>query len=1057
MYKKEHLGEMYPHLWQKLIVGVLLVFVFSQCVFAQTFEIKGKISDKTTKEPLIGAAIEVKGKGTGTVADLDGQFVLSGVAATDKLIVTYLGYAKQEILVGSKKYFDILMSEDAAKVLDEVVVIGYGSVKKKDLTGSVSQIRPDKLSNESPATVEDILRMGAVGLHVGISNTAKGNTSLQIRGQRSLKANTSPLIVVDNMIFFGELSEINPQDIEQIDVLKDASASAIYGAKSANGVIIITTKKGKSEKPTIRLDASYGFVTMGANRDLYDAEGYLNFRSDLQNASNGYATPAKWLRPTAENLQKYGISIEEWRAYTGATTSVSDDETWLNRLGLFNKERENYFNGKTYDWYDASFQTGSRQDYNVSVSGNSKSLNYYFSLGYYDSKGVIVGDEYKTIRSNLKLNASITKFLEIGANVNFQNRTDGNLAIDWNRSCTANSPYALPYDEDGNLELRPMGVNPLNEGYNYWYDLQYSSLDRGYTVLNTILNAKIKLPFNINYTISFAPRFQWYWDRFHQSSQHPLWQTSHNGAVNREQSKRFDWLYNQVISWEYTFNEKHSFNLTLSHEAEEHRSWKDRIEARDFSPTDALGFHYVQNANKLKSAFSCYDDHSTGDALLGRVIYGYDDRYTGTFTVRRDGYSAFGSNNPRATFYSGAFAWNFANEKFFKWEAMSQGKLRLSYGTNGNREIGIYSALSGMSANGVYPYIDPTDNSIRESTRMYVNKMQNLNLKWEKTASWNVGLDFGFLGQRINGSIDAYYMPTTDVILDRSLPTITSFGSVTSNLGEIVNKGVEITLNSVNISRPNFEWSSTATFSLNRNEIKHLYGIYTDILDEHGNIIGQKEMDDVGNRWFIGHDINEIWDYKLLGIWQLGEEEEAAKYGQKPGDPKVLHKGDISVRPYGEEDKEFLGSRSPKFRWSFRNEFTLFKDFSLSMNLYSLWGHKTTDTEYLHGGDFIGRQNIWVQKYWTPENPTNEYASLKPTSKVANPVKIIDKSFIRLENISLAYRVPSKWLSKFSISALTLYGSVRNVAVWTKEWERWDPETEGPMPRTFTLGASVTF
>lgn len=402
MYKKEHLGEMYSHLWQKLIVGVLLVFVFSQCVFAQTFEIKGKISDKTTKDPLIGAAIEVKGKGTGTVADLDGQFVLSGVAATDKLIVTYLGYAKQEIPVGSKKYFDILMSEDAAKVLDEVVVIGYGSVKKKDLTGSVSQIRPDKLSNESPATVEDILRMGAVGLHVGISNTAKGNTSLQIRGQRSLKANTSPLIVVDNMIFFGELSEINPQDIEQIDVLKDASASAIYGAKSANGVIIITTKKGKSEKPTVRLDASYGIVTMGANRDLYDAEGYLNFRSDYYNASNNFATPAQWVRPTTENLQKYGISIEEWRAYTGATTSVSDDETWLNRLGLFNKERENYFNGKTYDWYDASFQTGSRQDYNVSVSGNSKSLNYYFSLGYYDSKGVIVGDEYKTIRSNLK-------------------------------------------------------------------------------------------------------------------------------------------------------------------------------------------------------------------------------------------------------------------------------------------------------------------------------------------------------------------------------------------------------------------------------------------------------------------------------------------------------------------------------------------------------------------------------------------------------------------------------------------------------------------------------
>lgn len=1056
MTKEKHLKKKNTNRANKKLIFFSIFLLFSQYLLAQTFEIKGQVVDHATNEALIGATIAVKGKNRGTITDVNGQFTLSGVTSSETLVIAYLGYTPQEILVGSKKTFSISLKENIGKQLDEVVVIGYGTMKKRDLTGSVSQIQPDKLINESPASVEDILRMGAVGLHVGISNSAKGNSSLQIRGQRSLKAGTSPLIVVDNMIFFGELSEINPLDIEQVDVLKDASSAAIFGSKSANGVIIITTKKGKSEKPVIRFDASYGFVTMGANREVYDSEGYLNFRSDYYNSSSNYETPGKWLRPTAENLQKHGISIEQWRAYTNASTSVSDDETWLNRLGLFNKERENYFAGKTYDWYDASFRTGSRQDYNISASGGNQSLNYYLSLGYYDSKGVIIGDDYKTIRANVKLNATVTKFLELGVNINFQNRTDGNLAIDWNQSVTKNSPYSMPRDDNGNLELRPMGVNPLNEGYNYWFDLQYSSLDRGYTVLNNILNAKIKLPFNIKYSLNFAPRFQWYWDRFHQSSQHPLWKSSHNGAVNREQTKRFDWLYNQIVSWEYTFKDKHSINLTLSHEAEERRSWKDRIEARDFTPTDALGYHYIQNANKAKSAFSSYDDHSTADALLGRVIYSYSDRYTGTFTTRRDGYSAFGANNPRATFFSGAFAWNFVNEKFWKWEPMSQGKLRFSYGTNGNRDIGIYSALSGMNANGFYPYIDQSDNTIKEITMLYVNKMQNLDLRWEKTASWNVGLDFGFLNQRINGSIDAYYMPTTDLILDRSLPSMSAFSNVTSNLGEVVNKGLEISLNTVNIRNKNFEWNSTATFSLNRNEIKHLYGIYTEVRNEQGEVVGHREADDSGNKWFIGKDINEIWDWKLLGIWQLGEEEEAAKYQQKPGDPKVLHKGDINDRKYSDEDKEFLGSKSPKFRWSFRNEFVLFNDFSLSMNLYSLWGHKTTDTEYLHSGFSYSRNNVYTQKYWTPDNPTNEYASLSAKSVVTDPPKIIDKSFIRLENLSLAYKVPSKFLFKYGISGLKIYGSVRNVGVWTKEWDRWDPETGGPMPRTFTLGASLT-
>lgn len=1007
--------------------------------------------------PIIGASVIEKGTTNGTISDIDGRFSINASGPEAVLTFSYIGYITQDHKIGNRRNFNITLQENVQE-LEAVVVVGYGTMRKKDLTGSIAQVRPDKLASESPTTIQDVLRSGVPGLNIGVETSAKGGGDMQIRGQRSLNAKNDPLIVVDNMVFFGELSEINPQDIEQIDVLKDASSAAIYGAKSANGVVIITTKRGKTEKPVIRFDASLGVVTMGAHRKVYDADGYLNFRSDWFDSSSKFENPWKYARPTAENLSKYGLSIDEWRGDQQGT----DEEIWLDRLALFDQEKYNYFNGRTYDWYDASFQTGLRQDYNASVSGMTGKANYYLSFGYLNSKGIVKGDEYETFRSNIKVDATVNDFLTIGANINFQNRTDGNLAVDWKKQITANSPYALPYDEEGNLVLKPMGTNSLNEGWNYEYERQFKSLDKGYTIFNTILTAKVKLPFNIRYTFSFAPRFQWFHDRYHESSQHPQWKEKDNGAVNREQTKKYDWLLNNVINWEQTFAGKHNVNITLSQEAEEHLSWKDRIEARDFTPTDVLGYHYIQPADKLKSKFESNDMHSTGDALLARGFYSYDNRYMTTLSVRRDGFSAFGASNPRATFTSVALAWSFANESFFKWDKVSYGKLRLSWGSNGNRGLeDVYTALSNLTTgSGSYGYIG-AGNSLKEISQLYVERMANLNLRWEKTTSWNLGLDFGFLDQRINGSLEFYHMPTTDLIMDQTLPDITGFKKVTTNLGEVVNKGFELTINSTNIRNKDFEWNSTFNFSLNRNKIKHLYYTHTDVLDANGNVIGSKEVDDPGAGWFIGKDINEIWHYKLLGIWQKGEEEEAAKYGQIPGDPKVKDSYDIENHRYSDEDKEFLGTKTPKFRWSLRNDFTFLKNFTASINIYSQWGHKATFTDYINNDYTFERENVYVREYWTPDNPTNKFARLGATQKASGAPKIVDRSFIRLESISLSYDVPKNFLSRFDIAGLKFYANVRNVAVWTKEWYDWDPEVNrdspGPLPRTFNFGVNLTF
>lgn len=1075
----------------KLFFFIFLHLFVTGSILAQEISVRGNVTDGRNGIP--GVSIIIKGTSKGISTDTSGFFTLHAPKGST-LVFSSIGFNSTEVLVGNTDFLNVILTP-VTQDLADVVVVGYGTMRKKDLTGSVVQIKPESMANVNPNTVQDILR-GVPGLHVGYDASAKGGGSLQIRGQRSVYTeggHNNPLIILDGMIFYGELSEVNPDDIGQIDVLKDASAASVYGAQAANGVIIISTKKGKIGKPVINISANTGLTAKSAYRTVYDPAGYMQFREDWYkkdtygpNTQTGNYEPyqAGTLKgkfgyyDNPANLAQYGISLETWRSYTTNAPGESDASIYARRLNLTDLVLANYINNNTFDWYDHTFHSGINQDYNASVSGASDKMNYYLSFGYLHNQGAVTGNEYGAVRSNMKIDGKITKWLQVGANINFQNRSDGDIQPGlglnyWDNNQIRLSPYASYKDSAGNLVHRPMGANQ-GYAYNYDFNRQFIELEKGYTILNSILTAKLSLPFNITYSFNASPRYQFFYDRYFESSKHPDWKSSNNGLVNREQAKRFDWSLNNTINWEHTFAKIHRTNITLVQEAEERRYWQDRIEARNILPSDALGFHNTANGDKTRSSFSSSDSRQTASALLARLFYSYDSRYMLTASVRRDGYSAFGANNPYGTFPSIALAWTFTNESFFNWEPMSSGKLRVSWGKNGNRALAdpyISLANLGSGTGRMQGYLDGSGNLVN-LRYLSVDRLANPYLQWEKTTAYNIGLDYGFYNERINGSIEYYVMNTHDMIMSQRLPGFSGFNSIATNLGEVTNKGIELNINSLNWKSNVVEWRTSLNLSYNSNSIKHLYYQYENILDDAGNIIGTREINDNTNGWFIGQPISAIWNYRVSGIWQANELDEAKRYGQKPGDPKVANNytaddkknADGTVTPvYNDKDKEFLGTTAPPVHWQLRNDITLWKSLAVSLNIYSYIGHKSLNGNYLNrdndGSLITNGLNTFTKEYWTPENPTNEYARLDAQGPggVSSPSQLYDRSFIRFESISVGYSLPSSWISRYQISNAKLYGSLRNVGVWQKNWEYGDPETGGLATRIFSLGVNVTF
>ena len=891
------------------------------------------------------------------------------------------------------------------------------------------------------------------GLNISQVNaaSAKGGGDLQIRGRSSINAGTSPLIVVDGVIYYGALSDINPNDINTIDVLKDASSAAVFGAKAASGVILITTKHGTRAKPTITLNSNVGYGELAMNQPLYDGTGFVAWRTDVLNSININHKPYQFDDP---RTLPSDISIDDWKAYDNSQGDPID--IWLNRLKMYPVEIANYKAGKQTDWYDMMFHKGFRQDHTVSVSGKKDELSYYMSAGYTDNTGIVLGDDYQVFRTRVNLEGKIASYVTVGLNAQFAARDESQVPVNWPQMVNA-SPFGEKYKADS-ISLRDSPNDDVGNNINPFLDYTYTNRLQQTNTLFASLYVKGSLPFGFSYQVNFTPNFEFY-RYFNGISAQDFQYAARKGVATRVDQTSYYWQVDNLLKWNKSFG-KHDIDFTFLLNAEKFKSWRDQMDNEGFDPNDNLSYHNIGAG--IKPVISSDDQYSTGDALMGRLNYTYDDKYLLTASFRRDGYSAFGQENPRADFPSIALGWIFTQENFIKAKWLNYGKLRASWGKNGNRDIGRYVALSNLNT-GKYQYIKP-DGSVVLVSQLYVNQLGNPSLKWEKTTSFDVGLDFSVLNNRLGGTVDVYKKETKDLLILRALPDVTGFSNVWDNIGEVDNKGIELSLNSTNIKTQNFAWKSVATFSLNRNEIVHLYGP-VDVIDPvTGKVTGQIERDDVANRRFIGHDIDEIWDLKVLGMWQEKEVDDAAKYGVRPGDFKVEDvNGDGK---YSDADRQFLGYRTPRFQWSLRNEFS-YRNFDFSFLLYSNWGQKDNFNQAKNNNGFIDRSNSYIFPYWTPDNPRDDYARLFSSNGSAAFSVYRKTSFIRLSTVALAYTLPTTLVDKAKIQSVKIFANVTNAALYAPDWNFWDPEyrnrdgngniSTGIPPRYYSLGINVTF
>lgn len=1031
---------------KKAILLFLLLVVTMVYLQAQT--ISGTVRSKSDNRPLIGATVQIKGTANGTITDANGRYKLLQAKMGDSIIFSSIGFETQIIPVSYHNEINVQLSPLTAS-LNQLVVIGYGSVQKKDLTGAVSQIQASKFKNQAMTQVTDMLAGTIAGVNINQGTSASGSSKfMQVRGRTSLNAVASPMIVVDGSIFNGSLEDINPFDVATIDVLKDASAAAIYGARASNGVIIITTKRGAKGKPSINFSAEVGMGEPAHNYLPYNGEQYIAFR---QNVMQEWGTKEPSYYYDNPNKLPTGVSLKQWRNLNANAQSNNTVE-WLNRLQFFPTEIQNYLAGRTTNWYNLVMQHGLRQTYNISISGGSDRSSYYWSGGYVKNEGIIIGDRFSAVRSRFNGDYKVTSWLDIGMDAQLSANDTGSVPANLTLMFD-NSPYGSMFDSTGKVNFYPSGYSGLINPLLNTFDQQNSA--KSYDLFTTLF-ANLTLPFGFSYRISFQPHYNFGHDyAFWPSATTVIGSVNFsNGYGSRQDSSVYEWILDNVINWKRSFG-PHKLDVTLLYSSEAHNTWNTLVTNSDFSPNQNLGYHALQ----FGTTPTIYnnDTRYTGDGLMGRLNYSLYDTYLLTLSIRRDGFSAFGQQNPYAIFPAAAFAWVASNEKFFHVSWVNNLKLRASWGVNGNRDIGIYSALAQISPD---QYFDGTNvlGGVSNTT------LPNPDLKWERTTAFNYGLNASILNNRMTMDANYYRMRTTNLLMLRILPAITGFSSIMANLGEVDNQGFETTITSINVQRKNLIWESSLVFSLNRNKIKHLFGNYEEVT-RNGKTF-KVEVPDYTNEWFPGQAIDRVWDYKITGIWQENEKAAAAVYNLLPGDIKAV---DVDKDGSYQEinDKQFIGYLQPRYRLGLRNDFTLFNNLTVSLFIRADLG-QIAKYDVGYGG--VGADHSEYDRtstqpapdYWTPQNPVNNYPRLMTAIVTyGGGLNMYEpNSFVRIQDFTVGYTIPDRILRKSHVTDLRIFGSIENLYAFTK-WPGWDPEAaesgiDGPMPRIFTFGLNFS-
>ncbi|SEM07671.1 TonB-linked outer membrane protein, SusC/RagA family [bacterium A37T11] len=977
-------------------------------------------------KPLSEVSVRVKGTNRGTSTNASGQFNIQATKG-ETLLFSYLGYLGKEIVLTNEKNLTVVLSPESIE-MDEAVVVGYGTIKKSDLTGAVARVSMSEKSTLPNVSIAQALSGATAGVNFQPKGLAGGDASLSVRGQTSLSANDNPLIVLDGIIYNGSLSDINVNDIEFIDILKDASAAAVYGSRSANGVILITTKKGTTDKPRISFNAYGGTQWMTNNpMKVMNADQYAVRMVDYYYQQSLYA----WYKtnPTSDAGKPVRIDITDRQA---VSNSLRTEE-----------EKTNYLAGNDIDWVDQVMRKHPIiQSYDLSFSGRSEKVNYYASASYVGEEGILVNDQFKRYTLNTKVDGSLTSWLNVGLNLNYSNRDYSglNASLDAARKASplANNDLASPDDYSTYLTGETYMIHPL--GYT-----KATNVDQRNNFFY-IASAKLTAPFLKGLTYDFNYSNTYYTEK--NNTFYPV--SIADGASNKGKAVKSpletrNWIFNNILSYVQTFGD-HQVNATLLYSREKRTGESYTLTGQGFD-NPVLGFDNLMLATILTtSAPSAWRE--AGISYMGRLNYTYKNRYLFTGTVRKDGYSGFGANQKYVTLPSASIGWLISEEPFLADHKSLYLKLRLSYGQNGNQGIGRYSSFGKISNT---PIVFGSNTEVA----VYPDKMGNPSLAWEKTSSYNLGVDFGVINNRITGSVDVYTSKTENVLVKRLLPSSSGYDTLWTNIGALKNKGIDLEIKSTNIKSSDFNWKSNFNFSLVRDKISKLYG-------------GDNDRD-VGNSWFVGQPISAIYDYRMTGGLWTEQDLYSGNIlpGWYPGQYKYKDfKNDKIID--AQNDREIIGYRTPNFRFSIGNTFT-YKNWGLFFLLNSIQGgngyYMMNNYDVVNvssRSDDVYRINqSAVRQYWTPDNGVNNATGIYNSPAVTSGV-YESRSFVRLQDVSLSYSFSPEMLKRMgSISNLQIYLSAKNLYTWTN-WSGWDPELASdnanyPAMRNVILGAKLSF
>ncbi len=982
-----------------------LIVVKEQMAATAEKPITGKITDDNGV-PLSGVTIRIKGSEKGTTTNDQGLFSLNA-DDEDILVFSYVGYEAQETKVGARTAINVSLTS-AARNLENIVVIGYGAVKKRDLTGAVVSVKSDEIKKVPSGNVMESLQGKLPGADImRTSGSASAGVNITIRGNRSLMASNAPLVIVDG-IQYNTFQDINPNDIQSLEVLKDASSTAIYGSRGANGVILITTKRGSNGKPKISLNSYYGVSSVS------DYPDYMN--SDEYRA---------WRREANRRIPLAGINP------SGTWTSEANDGLLFSA-----EELKNLGNGINTNYSDLLFRDGSQQEHQVGVSAGNDKTKVYLSLNYYNEKGLLKGDELKRYTGRMNVDQTLGKFAKTGMQMQLT-YYDIDARTNPMDEASKVAPWSTPYDSAGNIILFPVNDQAR---WNPLADEQPGVATNNTLITRTLAATYLELtPFKglslrSNLGFVFTDSRQGAFFDLNSMSQRGL-RTLGFGVATRGRNTNWENIltYNKQIG-------EHNFTLTgITTFWEINNEFIQAQGNKQILPSQL--FYALQNSTENLGITSGYSKENLV-SYAGRINYSFKGKYLASVSVRTDGSSKLGPGNKWDVFPAAALAWRISDEAFLQnVSKLNDLKLRLSYGVTGSDAITAYKTQSTLiripNAFGDNPALGFA----------FSDTIGNANLRWEKTKALNLGIDFGFFANRLSGSIDLYQTKTTDLLTLRKLPMTSGVSATFDNVGSTQTTGIDINLNAAVIRKENISLNLGLSFFTAKEKITSLVG----------------GIDDPLNEWFVGYPTRVSYDFNKIGIWQLADSTLAKKYNQKPGDIRVEDMGTKDSVISALNDRKVVGQLVPKWNAGLNIDFR-YKNFDLNVFVFARVG-QTMEYAYYSRVHLPGRENGARVNYWTPENPSNDFPHPRTSSSFAalpysSTLAYVDGSFVKIRNITLGYNLPKPFLNKFGVSGMRFYVTGKNLFGFSKI-DNYDVERGGalndPLTKLVVAGINVDF